>query len=154
VSQEAGPALSVKCLGIVILVAAVITHLKKYFRGDAHAVTLKGILTTLLVVICFGLFLGSLLFCFGWLGRVTISRAGLKAPLYSGRRVFLPWQELQTAQKGSLGGWPCILVAGADSRSPLYLMVLGDAKKRMIESVKAHAGATNILSRYLVEHGV
>lgn len=125
----------------------------EYFRGDAHAVSLKGILTTLLVVICSGLFLGSLLFCFGWLGRVTISPEGLKAPLYSGRRVFLPWQELQTAQKGSLGGWPCILVAGADSRSPLYLMVL-DAKKRMIESVKAHAGATNVLSRYLVEHGV
>ena len=145
---------SVKCLGIVILVVAVITHIKEYFGGDAHAVTLKGILTTLLVVICSGLFLGSLLFCFGWLGRVTISRAGLKAPLYSGRRVFLPWQELQTAQKGSLSGWPCILVAGADSRSPLYLMVLGEAKKRMIESVKAHAGATNVLSRYLVEHGV
>ena len=145
---------SVKCLGIVILVAAVITHLKEYFRGDAHAVTLKGILTTLLVVICSGLFLGSLLFCFGWLGRVTISRAGLKAPLYSGRRVFIPWQELQTAGKGSLSGWPCILVAGADSTSPLYLMVLGGAKQRMIESVKAHAGATNVLKRYLVEHGV
>jgi hypothetical protein len=87
---------SVKCLGIVILVAAAITHIKEYFRGDAQAVTLKGVLVILLVVFGSGLFLGSLLFCFGWLGRVTISRAGFKAPLYSGRRVFLPWQELQT----------------------------------------------------------
>jgi hypothetical protein len=145
---------SVKCLGTIILIAAVITHIRDYFRGDRHVVWVQGTLATLLIAIGSGLFLGSLLFFFGWLGRVTISRAGIKAPLYSGRRVFLPWQELQTAQKGSLSGWPCILVAGSDSESPLYLMVLGEAKQRMIESVRNHAGANNVLTRYLFEHGV
>ncbi len=145
---------AVKCLGAIILIAAVIARIKDYFRGNPHAVTLNGILVTLVVAIGSGLFLGALLFCFGWLGRVTISRAGIKAPLYSGRRVFLPWKDVQTAQRGSLSGWPCMLIAGSDSKSPLYLMVLGGAKQRMIGSLRTHAGANNALTRYLFEQGV
>ncbi len=144
---------SVKCLGTVILIAAAVAYIKNCFRGDRQVVTLKAILAAPLIAICSGLFLGSLLFCFGWLGRVTVSGAGIKAPLYSGRRVFLPWQELQAATKGSLNGWPCILVAGSDSKSPLYLMVLGTAKQRMVENIRTHAGANNALTRYLFEHG-
>jgi len=142
---------SLKFLGSLVVGLAVIGYLRDYFRGHRHGVTLKAVLATLLVAICSGLFLGTLLFCFGWLGRVTISRAGLKAPLYSGRRVFLAWEELQTAQKGSLSGWPCILVAGADSKAPLFLMVLGEAKQQMIEGIRNHAGADNALMKYL--HG-
>jgi hypothetical protein len=33
-------------------------------------------------------------------------------------------------------------------------MVLGEAKQRMIESVRNHAGADNVLTRCLFEHSV
>jgi hypothetical protein len=145
---------SLKVFGSVVLVAAVIAHIRDYFRGNHHVVTLGELLTNVIVAICLGLFLGPLLFFFGWVGRVTISPGGIKAPLYSGRRVFLPWQDLHSARNGNLSGWPCILVAGSDSKSPLYLMVIGEAKQRMSESVREHAGANNVLTRYLFERSV
>jgi len=145
---------SIKHLGAVILAVAVSRYLVDYVRGSHHDLTLKIAMTILLVPVVLGVALGFLIFCFGWMGRVTISQTGIRAPLYSGRRVFRPWREILTAEKGSLNGWPCVILAGAGQGAPLYLMVLGDARRRMIESIRSHAGPNNALTRYFDKLGI
>ena len=139
---------SIGVIGGVIAIAAAITYVRETLRGTFHALTWEKSFGAIGVAFGAGLFLGLMIFAFGWMGRVTVSQAGLRAPLYSGRRVFLNWDELRTAIKGSLAGWPCVLVAGSDPKAPVYLMVIGNAKRRMIARIRVHAPATNVLIQF------
>ena len=50
------------------------------FKEHHPTITVAGVVNVLVAVTCFSLFLGLLLFFFGWLGRVTISTQGVDAP--------------------------------------------------------------------------
>lgn len=104
-------------------------------------------------VIGFSVFFGLLLFSFGWMGRVTVSRSGIVAPEYSGARSFIAWRDIRTASNSSLSGWPCTIIVGGQPKKVLFLMVLGDRKSKMIESIRHCADAGNILVAYLNQHG-
>lgn len=105
-------------------------------------------------VLLFSVFLGLLLFCFGWMGRITVSDSGIKAPEYSGVRSFMAWQQIRTASRSTLSGWPCTVITGGQPSKVLYLMALGDRKREMIESIRRYADPNNVLVAYFNEHGI
>jgi hypothetical protein len=61
----------------------------------------------------------------------------------------MAWQQIGSVSQGSLNGWPCTIITSSHlNKRVLYLMVLGTAKQRMIESIKEYAGADNVLVDY------
>jgi hypothetical protein len=132
-------------LGIILIVVSAVSHLVNPAQ-EAFSITRS--LEGLLIISIAGACLGLLLFIFGWMGRVTISTSGVKAPFYSGKQGFLRWDEITNVAPGSLGGWPCTIISGSDARKPLYLMPLGGAKSLMIQCVARHADSRNPLAAY------
>jgi len=140
-------------VGIRIGAIAATTLLVGYVTGRLGNLTLVTTGVCVLAIAGLLVFLGLLLFCFGWMGRVTVSSTGIKAPLYSGRRVFLPWQEIRGVDKRSLNGWPCTTIAGGEPLQELYLMPLGGAKREMVRRISEYAGPTSALVEYFSAPG-
>jgi hypothetical protein len=141
-------------LRFVVLLLVGVTLVAALTRGaPLQMPTLLALAQGSVAILLFSLFLGLLLFCFGWMGRVTISEAGIEAPEYSGARSFITWEQIRSASRSSLSGWPCTIIKGGQPEKVLYRMVLGETKRKMIQTVSRYAGANNVLRAHLEEHG-
>jgi hypothetical protein len=142
-----------KLLSVIVLAAAAVGWVTRLIRHQP-IVNLAGSLGQMLAfVVGAAVVVGLLVFFFGWLGRVTISKEGVEAPRYSGTQEYLRWGEIERAEPGSLSGWPCTLIFGHSGKGPLYLMVLGREKVDMIACILETAGAENPLTKYYSASG-
>ena len=144
---------AVKYLGSIMLGVYVFQSVSNQFKEHHPTITVAGVLNVLVAVACFSVFLGLLVFFFGWLGRVTISSEGVDAPKYSGLHQFIRWSEIAEVEPGSLSGWPCTVVRSRDAKVLLYLLVLGSEKSKMVDSIRRNAHADNPLVEYYSSAG-
>jgi len=140
---------SVRLIGIVLLGTLAVSWTVKAIKGQAIPEPLSVLGNMSLALPVLSVVLGGLLFMFGWMGRVIVSRDGLSAPRYSGRRDFVHWTSIGRVESGSLNGWPCDVVVRPEPSPPLYVMVLGHQRRLMVEAISTVAPSGNPIRAYL-----
>ncbi len=141
-----------KLLFAVMIPAAAVGWLVGTVRGTPVAEPTMLGLKIFAFVLCASIVGGLLLFSFGWMGRVTLSAEGLKAPRYSGFHQFVPWSEMLRVEEGRLNGWTCAVVHSGENRAPTYVMVIGHEKAKLVQCIQELAPATNPLREFYARH--
>ena len=136
---------SVGALFIAVASGAAVLALSQWMDGRSIGVSLRDACIVVAGTGALGIILGTLLFIFGWMGRVAVSRDGIRGPRYSGFHDFVPWEDIQGAASGSLSGWPCSIIVRKSDKPSIYLMVIGRRRKALVLAIGALAPVGNPL---------
>ncbi|MBB6184756.1 hypothetical protein [Oleiagrimonas soli] len=134
------------CLIVVLL--AVVTWVMRMMGGESVSLSMHDVLTGAAVAVAFGVVLGSFVFLFGWMGRVTVTSEGIQAPRYSGFHDFVAWWDIGRVGSGNLSGWPCTIIQRKSGNASVYLMVSGDRRRALAEAIASAAPPSNPLAEY------
>jgi len=142
---------------VLICVLSVLSLVPVTIRGIERGTLIKTVSESVIKIAHLGLagfaWFVIALFALSWWGRVRLSRDGIEALNGRGARQFVPWATMDRLPPRNVrGGWlATVVVLDPGVGGALHLILLGHARRRMMEALPRFMNPSSALVRHFLK---